>query len=100
MTLEGLNSVVRTHVLGKEIEPVETGDLAYRATITKQQIQSMNDEAINKMLVPGLHKVWWGPNSHAVLYPLRGGDVVNLVLAVPDDIPTTSPRKSRVISTK
>lgn len=81
MTVKGLNSVVRTAVLGMQIEPKETGDLAYRATIPKEHVQAMGNDAVNKMLVPGVHKVWWGPNSHAVMYGVRGGDVYNLVLA-------------------
>ena len=87
MNRTGLNSIVRTAVLGKKLNPVETGDLAYRATITKEHIDSLNNSALNEMLSPTLQKVWWGPNSHAVLYPVRGGDVFNLVLAVPDDLP-------------
>ena len=84
---DGLHSMVRTNVLGRKLTPSETGDLAYRATITAKHVQSMNNEALNEMLIPNLHKVWWGPESHAVLYGVRGGDIYNLVLAVPDDLP-------------
>ena len=82
-----MNSTVRTDVLGKHVEPEETGDLAYRATITKEHTDSLNNMALDEMLSPIMQKVWWGPDSHAVLYPVRGGDVFNLVLAVPDDLP-------------
>lgn len=82
-----MNSIVRTHVLGRHLEPTETGDLAYRATIPKEHIDSLDNPDLKDMLSPTTHKVWWGPNAHAVLYSVRGGEIYNLVLAVPDDLP-------------
>ena len=83
--------MVRTHVLGKEVRPVETGDLAYRATISKAHIDSLNNQALNDMLSPTRHKVWWGPDCHAVLYPVRAGEMFNLVLAYDKpSVPLTS----------
>ena len=78
---EGLNSIVRTFVLGKELNPVDTGDLAYRATIPKAHIDSLNNDELKDLLRPDQQKVWWGPDRHAVLYPVRGGEIFNLVLA-------------------
>lgn len=31
--------------------------------------------------------MWIGPESHAVLYPVRGGNEFNLVLTRPDTLP-------------
>jgi salicylate hydroxylase len=84
---DGLNSIVRTFVLGRQLDPEDTGDLAYRATIPRAHIDSLNNAKLDAMLQHGTHKVWWGPDSHAVMYPVRGGEVYNLVLAVPDDLP-------------
>jgi salicylate hydroxylase len=100
----GLHSIVRTSVLGTELKPAETGDLAYRATITKTHIDSLSNDELVKLLRPDQQKVWWGPDRHAVLYPVRAGEIFNLVLAhvllqsniqrsmltfrsVPDDLP-------------
>jgi salicylate hydroxylase len=99
-----LHSIVRTSVLGQELKPVETGDLAYRATITKTHVDSLDNYELVKLLRSDQQKVWWGPDRHAVLYPVRAGEVFNLVLAhvllhsnvqrsmltsrsVPDDLP-------------
>ncbi|KAK5111948.1 hypothetical protein LTR85_011695 [Meristemomyces frigidus] len=84
---DGLNSVVRGDVLGQQVKPVETGDLAYRAIIPRSKVESLDSPVLNPVLYEHHSIVWWGPDSHAVLYPVRHAAVFNLVLLVPDDLP-------------
>ncbi|KAJ5818913.1 Salicylate hydroxylase [Penicillium riverlandense] len=80
---DGLRSVVRDEILGYHIEPVETGDLAYRATIPKERVEALNEPFLQE---PSL-RAWVGPRQHAVLYPVRNSATFNLVLLCPDDLP-------------
>lgn len=67
-------------MVGHHVSPNETGDLAYRATFTRQQLLNLQDERIDELLKqPGLN-VWLGPGKHAVFYPLRDQAEYNLVL--------------------
>ncbi|KAJ3498988.1 hypothetical protein NLG97_g697 [Lecanicillium saksenae] len=85
---DGLWSHTRDIIYGKSVIPEETGDLAYRATFTRSQLQSLGDEAVNRLLDNDDIQVWLGPNRHAVFYPLRERQEFNLVLLVADDLPT------------
>jgi len=71
---------MREIVLGRPMPPVETGDLAYRGTFTRDQLESFNDEGINALIQKTNVQVWLGPNRHAVFYPLRNNTEFNLVL--------------------
>ena len=77
---DGLRSTMRERVLGRPDPPVETGDLAYRATIPVEKIVALNDPKVNEHIKEISSSTWYGPNSHAVLYPVRNGQVWNLVL--------------------
>ncbi|KAL1981392.1 hypothetical protein VTN96DRAFT_2735 [Rasamsonia emersonii] len=79
---DGLRSVVRSKVLGYESPPVETGDLAYRATIPRSRVEDLDPSLQDSAL-----RAWLGPRQHAVLYPVRNKTVFNLVLLCPDDLP-------------
>ncbi|KAL3480944.1 hypothetical protein BJX99DRAFT_272616 [Aspergillus californicus] len=85
---DGLWSVVRDKLLQSPSPPFETGDLAYRATFTLEQLQALNDPAVERLC--GRHTVglWMGPGKHCVFYPIRGGKVYNLVLLRPDNLPS------------
>ncbi|RJE21241.1 FAD binding domain protein [Aspergillus sclerotialis] len=84
---DGLRSVVRDEVLGYHQEPTETGDLAYRATITGELVEAINDPFLEKSAL----RAWIGPHQHAVLYPVRNKLCYNLVLLCPDDLPPDVP---------
>lgn len=71
---------MREIVLGRPMPPVETGDLAYRGTFTRGQLESFNDERINALIKKTNVQVWLGPSRHAVFYPLRNNTEFNLVL--------------------
>ncbi|KAH8674140.1 hypothetical protein BX600DRAFT_509332 [Xylariales sp. PMI_506] len=82
---DGLWSQCREIFLGKgKTPPKPTGDLAYRIVLTPDQIP---DEDLREWVrKPTLH-FWIGPGAHAVGYSLRGGEMYNIVLLVPDNLP-------------
>ncbi|KIW09876.1 hypothetical protein PV08_11977 [Exophiala spinifera] len=84
---DGLWSGVREFVLGRPFPPVETGDLAYRGTFTREQLKSFKNERIDELMEAENVQVWLGPGRHAVFYPLRNKTEYNLVLLVADDLP-------------
>ncbi|KAK1703419.1 uncharacterized protein BDZ83DRAFT_686415 [Colletotrichum acutatum] len=84
---DGLWSRSRDQILGRLSPPSETGDLAYRATLTLQQMKDLKDPRIDDLIEHKTVKCWIGPNKHCVLYPIGGGQVFNLVILCPDDIP-------------
>jgi salicylate hydroxylase len=82
---DGLKSVCREEMLGKKDPPHLTGDLAYRITVKASDMRKHPElrELVDK---PALH-LWMGPSSHAVCYLLKGGDLYNVVLVCPDNLP-------------
>lgn len=76
----GLGSIVRSEILGRSVDPVETGDLAYRVTITKERVEELNDPSLSAFLGERALQIWVGPDKHAVLYPIRNMQQFNLVL--------------------
>ncbi|KAF2635499.1 FAD/NAD(P)-binding domain-containing protein [Massarina eburnea CBS 473.64] len=80
---DGLWSTCRSIFLGHIDPPLPTGDLAYRIVLRADQIV---DEDLRDMVrTPGL-RFWIGEDAHVVAYSLRGGDLLNVVLLVPDDL--------------
>lgn len=68
-----------------QAQPIPTGDLAYRIVLTLDDIP---DEDLRQWVrQPKVH-FWIGPGSHVVGYSLRGGEMYNLVLLVPDTLPS------------
>lgn len=82
---DGLWSRCRSCFSGVEDDPVPTGDLAYRIVLSLDEIE---DETLREWVKnPEVH-FWIGPGSHAVGYSLRGGQMYNIVLLVPDTLPS------------
>ena len=79
----GLRSCIRDEIVGKHIDPEETGDLAYRVTIPSSRVDELRlqDPSLDELLKgSGAHHLWMGPLRHAVLYPIRHCKIYNLVL--------------------
>ncbi|KAL4782310.1 hypothetical protein BJX76DRAFT_359019 [Aspergillus varians] len=68
--------------------PVKTGDLAYRLLLSTEEM--MKDPELRSFVTDPQVNYWLGPDKHAVNYVLRGGELFNMVLLVPDDIPEDS----------
>lgn len=77
---DGLHSQVRTAILGYVKEPVESGDLAYRITIPRAELEHDPDPFINGIANRRVSATWWGPDMHVVLYGVRADEMANLVL--------------------
>ncbi|KAK9447912.1 3-hydroxybenzoate 6-hydroxylase [Limtongia smithiae] len=81
---DGLWSRTRECFLGAADSPKPTGDLAYRIVLTLDQVK---DPALRRWISePEVH-FWIGASAHAVGYSLRSGEMYNIVLLVPDDLP-------------
>ncbi|MBE1284622.1 MAG: NAD(P)-binding protein [Rhodobacteraceae bacterium] len=63
---DGLHSKARVALNGAD-KPFFTGQVAWRATIP------------NDLNLPNEAQVFMGPGCHIVVYPLRGGDLINVV---------------------
>ncbi|KAJ4194769.1 hypothetical protein NW759_016485 [Fusarium solani] len=83
---DGLWSSSRNQLLGRASPPSESGDLAYRATISHEQLLALDDPSINELIQEKSAKCWMGPGRHCVFYPLAGGQLFNLVLLRPDNL--------------
>ena len=82
---DGLWSSTRSTFLGRPLPPQPTGDLAYRIVLTADQVGG--DALLHDVITcPGI-RIWIGPRAHAVAYSLRNGQMMNIVLLVPDDLP-------------
>ena len=81
---DGLWSRCRGAFLTTKDAPKPTGDLAYRVVLKLEDIK--DPELIDWVRNSSCH-FWIGPGAHAVGYSLRGGNMYNIVLLVPDDLP-------------
>jgi salicylate hydroxylase len=79
-------STVRKTVLGAPHSPVPTGDMAYRATFSREQLKALGDEKVNELCEKIAVTSWLGPEKHTIFYPIRGGNEYNLVLIRPDNL--------------
>lgn len=73
-------------MLGHQSAPFETGDLAYRATFSRDQLQALDDPRIAALLQQEGVTVWMGPEKHCVFYPVQNGRQLNMVLLRPDNL--------------
>jgi salicylate hydroxylase len=81
---DGLWSKSRALFTGTNDAPRATGDLAYRVVLELDQVK--DPALIEWIQKPKVH-FWIGPGAHVVGYSLRGGNMYNIVLLVPDDLP-------------
>ncbi|KAI2469618.1 FAD binding domain protein [Annulohypoxylon bovei var. microspora] len=81
---DGLWSRTRSFLLGRQLTPKPTGDLAYRIILNLEDIE---DPELRDLVSKPSVNLWIGPESHVVGYSLRQGKTYNLVLLRPDDLP-------------
>lgn len=82
---DGIHSKCREILLAGPSSPTATGDLAYRVLLDTKGMR--NDPDLASFLETHHVRYWMGPGAHAVSYKLRHGDLLNMVLLVPDDMP-------------
>lgn len=88
---DGIWSRCREAMLGTPDPPLATGDLAYRIVLTLDQL-GQDEELKRWVQTPECH-FWIGPHSHVVGYSVRRGEMFNLVLLCPDDLPADVARQ-------
>ncbi|OTA95639.1 hypothetical protein M434DRAFT_197030 [Hypoxylon sp. CO27-5] len=81
---DGLWSRTRSFLLGRQLTPKPTGDLAYRIILN---LEDISDPELRELVSKSSVNFWIGPESHVVGYSLRQGRTYNLVLLRPDDLP-------------
>lgn len=84
---DGLWSGIRPQFVGRPSPAVLTGDLAYRITLSVDELEGEDSEELRRVVEDPTVRFWIGPRSHAVGYSVRGGEVYNLVFLCPDDLP-------------
>jgi salicylate hydroxylase len=82
---DGINSTLREIFLGRPDPPTPTGDLAYRLLLSTAEM--FKDPDLAPFVTQPQVNYWLGPDAHAVSYVLNGGELFNMVLLVPDDMP-------------
>lgn len=84
LAADGVWSQTRQELIGINIQPKPTGDLASRILLDREKIR---DDKLRAWLDnPGI-SIWVGPEMHAVGYSIKGGRWLNLVLLVNDNLP-------------
>lgn len=73
---DGIKSATRRQIVG-DIAPSYTGDAAWRLTVPTERFP--------KGFLDRKSSIWVGPDKHAVVYFLRGGELLNCVTAVESD---------------
>ena len=77
---DGIKSSVRDIINGSPCEPVDTGDVAYRILVPAAPL--LEDPSMREYVTSPWAVHWMGPEGHAVGYPLRGGELYNIIIDV------------------
>lgn len=85
---DGVFSKLTEILYGRPDPPTKTGDLSYRLLLSTKEM--LKDPELAEFVKEPQVNYWLGPDAHAVNYILRGGELFNMVLIVPDDIPEES----------
>jgi salicylate hydroxylase len=86
---DGLWSATRPQFVGRRSPAVLTGDLAYRIVLNLSDIAGPHAEELRSFIRGSTVNFWVGPKSHVVSYTMRAGEVLNIVLLTPDNLPAT-----------
>lgn len=77
---DGIKSSVRNIINGRPIDPMDTGDVAYRILVPVEPL--LSDPDTKNLVTEPWATHWIGPSAHAVGYPLRGGTQYNIIIDV------------------
>ncbi|TVY82182.1 FAD-dependent monooxygenase OpS4 [Lachnellula suecica] len=75
---DGIRSKTRATAIQNSIDVVESSHCAFRATVPAELMKA--DPAIAHFMTDPSSNVWMGPDSHIVGYPIRKGEMYNLVI--------------------
>jgi salicylate hydroxylase len=76
---DGIHSVLQKHVVDPK-PPEYSGVRAYRGLVPREKLPGWREEA---------HQIWMGDGKHFMVYPVRGGRLLNYVGFVPSQNATT-----------
>ena len=77
---DGIKSAARSAICGAAIDPIDTGDVAYRILVPAKPL--LEDPEMRSLVTEPWAVHWMGPEGHAVGYPLRGGELYNVIIDV------------------
>ena len=77
---DGIKSSVRNVINGAPIDPVDTGDVAYRILVPTRQL--LEDPITRHLVTEPWATHWMGPEAHAVGSPLRKGELYNIIIDI------------------
>ena len=75
---DGIKSAVRDQIIGQKTQPMDTGDVAYRILVDAQPL--LEDPTTRHLVTEPWATHWIGPECHAVGYPLRNGELYNVII--------------------
>jgi salicylate hydroxylase len=80
ISAEGIKSSTRATINGVPLEPRDTGDVAYRIVVPAGPL--LEDPETKSLVTEPWATHWIGPEAHAVGYPLRGGELYNIIIDI------------------
>ncbi len=72
-----MQSSARAEFQGHELPPTDTGDIVYRILIPGHEL--LSDPEMRDLISQPWVTSWCGPEAHVIGYPVRGGEVYNVV---------------------
>ncbi|KAK0908141.1 hypothetical protein LTR57_016952 [Friedmanniomyces endolithicus] len=80
LSTDGIKSAVRDTINGRHVAPQDTGDVAYRILVPAKLL--LEDPTMAHLVNNPWAVHWMGPEGHAVGYPLREGELYNIIIDV------------------
>jgi salicylate hydroxylase len=74
----GIKSGAREGVVGRLVKPRDSGDLAYRVLLPSKLL--LDDPELAPFIKEPWAQTWVGPDAHFVAYPIRGGELYNIIV--------------------
>ncbi|PWY67099.1 salicylate hydroxylase [Aspergillus sclerotioniger CBS 115572] len=75
---DGIKSTARPLLTGQPDRPRDTGDVAYRILIHGKDL--LADPDLADLITDPANTSWCGPDAHLVGYPIRNGELYNIVV--------------------
>lgn len=77
---DGIKSITRPLLTGQPDKPRDTGDVAYRILVPGSEL--LADPELSSLITDPVTTSWCGPEGHVVGYPIRNGELYNIVVCV------------------
>ncbi len=77
---DGVQSKAREAFQGHPLPPTDTGDFSYRLLVPGETI--LADPLLRDLVSQPWVSSWCGPGAHVIGYPVRGGEIYNVVFCI------------------